>query len=110
MKLLLSVLLFITAGLAQATGLDADLSQLAQAWDQANFTYDGDNREKALSALAEKAEALSADWPNRAEPLVWEGIVLASWAGAKGGLGALGLVDRARERLLEAERLERQGP
>lgn len=45
-------------------------------------------------------------WPERAEPLVWEGIVLASWAGAKGGLGALKLAKQARDQLLRAEQID----
>ena len=35
-------------------------------------------------------------FPGRSEPLVWEGIVVSSWAGEKGGLGALGLVKQAK--------------
>jgi Tfp pilus assembly protein PilF len=37
-----------------------------------------------------------------AETLIWEGIVLSSEAGAKGGLGALGLAKDAKQRLDEA--------
>jgi tetratricopeptide (TPR) repeat protein len=39
------------------------------------------------------------------EPLIWEGIVLSSEAGAKGGLGALSLAKEARQRLDEALKL-----
>ncbi|WP_303900971.1 tetratricopeptide repeat protein [Thiohalomonas denitrificans] len=106
MKLLFSIPLLFAASLAQAASLDAEVKHLAQAWDEVNFTFKGKEKEKALSVLAEEANALSSDWPNRAEPLIWEGIVLSSWAGAKGGLGALSLVDKARERLLEAERID----
>jgi tetratricopeptide (TPR) repeat protein len=35
--------------------------------------------------------------PKNAEPAIWHGIVEASYAGAKGGLGALGLVKSARK-------------
>jgi Tfp pilus assembly protein PilF len=38
--------------------------------------------------------------------LVWEGIVLSSWAGAKGGLGALGLAKQAREKLTAAMKID----
>jgi len=35
-------------------------------------------------------------FPDRAEPLIWEGIVVSSLAGAKGGLGALSLAKQAK--------------
>ena len=37
--------------------------------------------------------------PTRAEALIWEGIIESSYAGAKGGLGALGLAKEARGNL-----------
>jgi Tfp pilus assembly protein PilF len=39
------------------------------------------------------------------EPLIWEGIVVSSEAGAKGGLGALSLAKEARQLLDEALKL-----
>jgi tetratricopeptide (TPR) repeat protein len=54
------------------------------------------DREKRYELLAAKAHKLSETYPDRAEPLVWEGIVVSSWAGEKGGLGALGLVKQAK--------------
>ena len=40
--------------------------------------------------------------PGVAEPLIWEGIVLSSEAGAKGGLGALAWPRRPGQRLDDA--------
>ena len=49
--------------------------------------------------MADEAEQFVAHYPGRAEPLIWQGIVLSTYAGAKGGLGALGLVKEARKSL-----------
>ena len=49
-----------------------------------------------MEALQPRAHALTEKYPHRAEPLVWEGIVYASFAEAKGGLGALGAAKKAR--------------
>lgn len=100
------ILLLITVGAAQAASPEAEIKELASAWDVANFATDGAEKEKALAALAERAKALSEAWPNRAEPLAWDGIVLASWAGAKGGLGALKLAKQARDQLQRAEAID----
>jgi len=37
---------------------------------------------------------------------VWEGIVLSTYAGAKGGLGALSLAKKSRDCLLEATKID----
>jgi tetratricopeptide (TPR) repeat protein len=42
------------------------------------------------------ARSVSKPWPTSSEPLIWEGIVVSSLAGEKGGLGALGLVKQAK--------------
>lgn len=100
------ILLLVAIGAAQAASLETEINELASAWDVANFATGGAEKEKALAALAKRAKALSEAWPNRAEPLIWEGIVLASWAGAKGGLGALKLAKQARDRLHRAEAID----
>jgi tetratricopeptide (TPR) repeat protein len=92
---------------ARADGFEQELAELQNAWALANYsTPDADQRVTALEELSQRAGALSARHPGRAEPLVWEGIVLSTYAGAKGGLGALGLARRAREKLEAAERID----
>jgi len=84
-----------------------DLSAIQSDWAVANYQI-GDKKEAAAAfeKLAERAHAFSEAYPDRAEPLVWEGIVLSSWAGKKGGLGALKLCKQARERLETAESID----
>jgi tetratricopeptide (TPR) repeat protein len=100
----LGVLAFIlqAAPVMAATGsdFDAELHAIAQAWDHANFDV-SNAREKAalLDELSARAASFASSHPQRAEPLIWEGIILSSYAGAKGGLGALSLAKRSRERL-----------
>jgi tetratricopeptide (TPR) repeat protein len=82
---------------------EGELRSLAQAWDHANFDLASkDEKRVAFEALADRAGALAGQYPQRAEPLIWEGIILSSAAGAKGGLGALGLAKKSREHLLAA--------
>jgi len=102
-----ALLLCAAATTIHAESLETQIQELARAWDAAYFaTEDDTQREKALAALAPRARALHEAWPERAEPLIWEGIVLSTWAGAKGGLGALDLVKQARERLQRAENID----
>ncbi|MCC4271504.1 hypothetical protein LL254_12355 [Marinobacter nauticus] len=82
-----------------AQDMQAELAQIQQRWAQIQYQLPDDDKEKAFEALAKEAETFVADYPGRAEPLIWQGIVLSTYAGAKGGLGALGLVKEARASL-----------
>jgi tetratricopeptide (TPR) repeat protein len=86
---------------------DAELLALQQAWARANYeTPAGETRERAFEALEQRAGKFSHDHPGRAEALIWEGIVESSYAGAKGGLGALSLCKEARGKFEAALRLD----
>lgn len=92
---------------AQEDPLAAELAQIQQGWDQANYQAASPaDKVRRLEALSARSEALARKHPGRAEPLVWEGIVLSTFAGAKGGLGALGLARKSRDCLLEAARID----
>ena len=92
---------------AQDASLTAELSDIQQSWDQANYqSANAEEKKRQLEALSARSEALARKYPRRAEPLVWEGIVLSTYAGAKGGLGALSLAKKSRDCLLEATRID----
>lgn len=84
------------APLAHAGSVDDDVVQLQHDWEVIRYQTPTAEREKRFEALAAKAHQIAEAQPARAEPLVWEGIIVSSWAGEKGGLGALGLVKRAK--------------
>jgi tetratricopeptide (TPR) repeat protein len=98
-----TMLLAALAGRAVAAddaAFNAELLSIQQAWAKVNYeTPAGDARQQAFAALETRAEKFVAQYPGRAEPLIWEGIVESSYAGAKGGLGALGLAKEARASL-----------
>jgi tetratricopeptide (TPR) repeat protein len=81
---------------AHAAGVDAAVSELQREWESIRYQAPAPEREKRFEALVAKAHAVSESFAGRSEPLVWEGIVVSSLAGEKGGLGALGLVKQAK--------------
>jgi tetratricopeptide (TPR) repeat protein len=86
---------------------DAQLLSIQQAWAKVNYeTPAGDARAQAFEALEKRAEQFTKQHPTRAEALIWEGIIESSYAGAKGGLGALGLAKEARGNLEKALELD----
>lgn len=99
MKWIVIMLAGVMAMPLWAQDMQAELAQIQQRWAQIQYQLPKDDKEKAFGALAKDAETFVADYPGRAEPLIWQGIVLSTYAGAKGGLGALGLVKEARASL-----------
>ena len=82
-----------------ATDFDAGLLAIQTDWATANYATAEKEREAAFDKLIARAAAFSSQNPRRAEALIWEGIVLSTAAGVKGGLGALGLAKQSREKL-----------
>lgn len=81
---------------ASAAAVEDAIIDLQREWETIKYKTNGKTQEARFEELAAKAHKVSAQYPDRAEPLIWEGIVVSSLAGAKGGLGALGLVKQAK--------------
>lgn len=102
MKWMIFLLASIIAAPVWAGNLDSDLAGIQGRWAEIQYQLPEDQKEKAFEDLAGQAQTLVDTYPDRAEPLIWQGIVLSTYAGAKGGLGALGLVKDARKSLEKA--------
>jgi tetratricopeptide (TPR) repeat protein len=92
---LLSLIALLPA-LAAAAPVDDAVAELQRDWEVIRYQTPASEREKRFEALAAKAHQVSTGFAGRSEPLVWEGIIVSSWAGEKGGLGALSLVKQAK--------------
>ena len=84
------------------------LTRLQSRWAEINYRTPQDERAAAFKTLGETAEQAVQAEPNAAELLIWRGIILSTWAGAKGGLGALDLVKQARSSLEAALAIDPQ--
>ncbi|VXB36436.1 tetratricopeptide repeat protein [Pseudomonas sp. 8O] len=80
----------------------AQLQQLQTRWAEINYETPQKQREAAFAKLVTQADAALASEPRAPELLIWRGIILSTQAGAKGGLGALGLVKQAKASLEQA--------
>ena len=100
--IMLFIMLLIPFTQASADGLFEDIASLQHEWARIKYQTSEKLQEAQFGTLATTAETITTRYPNRAEPLIWEGIILSTWAGAKGGLGALALVKRSRNRLEQA--------
>ncbi len=103
----LALVLGGSASPAYAEVMD-DVTPLQQRWAQVQYQTPQDARAKAFEELAGQAEAVVAQNKGAPEPLIWQGIILATWAGAKGGMGALSLCKRAKLSLEAAMAIDPQ--
>ena len=105
----LSMLLTGSGSLQAAQPMDMELTQIQHQWAAIKYQTAEQSQSQAFERLTTKAHSLSERYPNRAEPLVWESIVLSSHAGSLTGLakmGALSKVEQARDLLLRAEKID----
>jgi tetratricopeptide (TPR) repeat protein len=80
----------------------ADVSDLQKRWAQINYELPVNEQPKAYAQLDAEARQLTLAHPDSAEAHIWQGIILSSWAGAEGGLGALNKVKEAKVQLEQA--------
>jgi len=98
--------LFLTAA-AQADVLQ-DIKPLQDRWAEANYSMSEEQQEKAYPELVKQANAVVAANPDKAEALIWRGIIKSSYAGVKGGLGAMSLAEESKADLEAALKIDSQ--
>lgn len=86
--------------------LDQAILEIQHQWEHINYELPDSAKSDAFEQLEKQEEALAHQYPSQPEPLIWHGITLSSHAGAKGGLGALGLAKQARNQLMAAEKID----
>lgn len=91
---------------ARAMPVDEAVTELQHDWEVIRYQTAATERVKRFEVLAGKAHKVSETFPERSEPLAWEGLILSSWAGEKGGLGGLSLVKQAKVLCEEAIRID----
>ena len=92
---------------ARAQGVPPEaLRSIQQSWARITYEMPKAERGDAYHALEATSAALAAQNPGRAEPLIWEAIILSTHAGVEGGLGGLGKAKEARRLLVEAQHLD----
>ncbi len=98
----------VLVGVAVAAEPSTTVAQVRDRWAQINYQTPKAQREAAFAALSKQAAQARQAAPRDAGALIWEGIVLSSLAGEKGGMGALSLVKQARADFEAALKLDPQ--
>jgi tetratricopeptide (TPR) repeat protein len=105
------VTLALFAGLNAASqaaqpSLDDAIADESHRWAKIVYHTPDAGKEAAFLPLIAHSQQVSQSFLGRAEPLIWQAIILSSAAKAEGGLGALSKVKQARDYLLAAEKID----
>jgi len=106
-KILITVILSLSFSLgayAQAaptpvTGqLEQKIARLEKKWGHIKYQLPEKSQQQrdAIGQLVEMAQIISSEYPNRAEPKIWQGIIVATDAGIGKWFSALGKVKQAK--------------
>ena len=88
---------------ALAVTMAQDVKAINDGWAHIAYEVRGSSTQtRALDQLASQAAALVARYPNQAEPLLWQGIVVSEQANRANFLHKLGLATRARDLIARA--------
>ncbi|MDF1764803.1 MAG: hypothetical protein P1V29_00290 [Gammaproteobacteria bacterium] len=94
----LEILIALTAVLSAGARADveADVVHLQSRWAEVNYQLEGKTQVSAFEQLVAEADSAVDAAPDSAALLIWSGIIKSTYAGAKGGLGALSVAKEAR--------------
>lgn len=92
-------------GVGFAGEMEDVVADVAHRWAKVYYQVPDAEKEAAYRTVVTQAQQVARTYPGKAEPLVWQAILLSSQAKAEGGLGALSKVKEARDLLLAAEKI-----
>ncbi len=113
-SLLLAVGMLLGAGFAAPiayaaddTAMNGDIAHLEHEWSRITYQVkDHDAQLAQIDALGKEAATIVQRYPNRAEPLIWNGIIISEEAGMASVFTALGYAKDARAMFEQAQKLD----
>lgn len=103
-----AIVLLSTLALSATAAPPDDVTRLQGAWEQIKYQTPVTQQEKQFEQLTEQARQTALQNPASAEVLIWYAIIESTYAGAKGGLGALSHVKNAKKTLEQALAIDPQ--
>lgn len=102
----LTLATLLTGASLALADLDGDVRNLQTRWAEVNYQLEGKAQLAGFEQLVNDASKVTGSYPDRAEGWIWSGIIKSTYAGAKGGLGALSLAKASKADLEQAISLD----
>lgn len=100
------VFLILFTSPALATDLNTSIANLESAWASAYYQPDESHQKQAYPALLEKAAELVKQYPQAAEPKIWQATIMATNAAFESSLTALSTLQNAKKLLEESIKID----
>lgn len=95
------------ASATQTTSIETQIKYLQDEWARIKYQIpEKETQLQTIHKLEDHAAKVSAGYPGRAEPLIWEAIILSTEAGIVKGMSALPKVEKAKGLLEQAEKID----
>ena len=101
----LSLVVFSGSAVAVENSQEA-IIDLQKKWAVANYQLEGKPQEEAFAKLIADADKFVEQFPSDTSILIWRGIINSTYAGVKGGFGALTLAKASKSDLEKALGME----
>lgn len=108
MKLTTFVALLVLSFQSFAAGVADSVQNIETEWAAIYYKLPKAKQKAAYEALLAKAARLSAQFPDSAEPVFWQAVVMASNAELQDGFTALKAIHKSHDLLLEAIKMNPQ--
>lgn len=105
-KVAVGIAALILSTTSMAESQSEAVEYLQKQWAINNYQLSDKAQKKGFEALIEQADQKISEYPNSAELYIWRGIINSTYAGAKGGLGALKYAKSAKADLEKALELD----
>jgi len=92
-----SLLILAMSPVYAGSDIGVILASIQGEWAHIKYQLPKKQREAAFRKLYTRAKQIRITHPGKAEPLLWEGIILTDYAGERGGLRALQMIEQSRK-------------
>lgn len=105
-KVAVGIAALICSTVSMAESQREAVEHLQKQWAIDNYQLTDKAKKEGFETLIEQADQKISAFPNSAELYIWRGIIKSTYAGAKGGLGALKYAKSAKADLEKALELD----
>jgi len=105
-KVAVGIVVLILSTVSMAESQNEAVKYLQKQWAIDNYQLTDNAQKKGFETLIAQANKKISEHPNSAELYIWRGIIKSTYAGAKGGLGALEYAKSAKADLEKALELD----
>lgn len=93
---------FFVQGVRADAGVEETIQHLQDEWAEVFYRLPEDQQAERYESLLKRVQVVKDSYPQRAEPLILEAIILCTYAAAEWGISSLIRINEARELLVKS--------